>query len=962
MLLVFAAVAGGTFWLRHAMQAALPQLDGEAQLEGLSAPVMVRRDAHGVPHIEAGNLDDLLEAQGYVTAQDRLWQMDMARRLAAGDAAEILGSKAVEHDTMQRVLAFRTTAERMVATLPADQKHQLDCYARGVNRYITDNHDHLPPEFRLLMYQPRPWTPVDTMLVALTMAQMLDERWQDKLAREQVTARLGPTLAADLYPTGSFRDHPPVSSGPGISDPQPEVPAIPLDASQVGALRQLPAEDILRLQALVGVDRRACADCVPGSNEWAVSGAHTASGKAMLSNDMHLGHGIPEIWYETELHAGNFHVAGVTVPGLPFIAVGHNDHIAWGFTALGGDVEDIYVERTNGRGEYQPAGSSAWQPIEHTKERLHVRGGADVILDLERTEHGPVITQLLPHETRTLSLKWTVYDSKANGLPLYALNSAGDWTSFRASLANWWEPTLNVVYADDQGHIGYQAIGMIAERRGGLQGMAVPVTNSGEGEWSGFLPYEELPSTLDPENGILATANARVSPDGAPYQLTLEWANPYRNERIWKWLEGKQGLTEADMLKLQTDVYSEVDRQLGYRFAYAIDHASKSTPQLRAAADLLRNWDGVVGVDSAGAAIIDAAKNAFWPTVLGPKLGDAWKLYAWSESDYAREQLIMHAQAAWLPAKYGSWDDLLTAVVADGLAEAHAPANLGHWKYGTAHTISIAHPLFGILPGFRRISSVGPFPQSGDPTTVKQVKGTLGPSQRFTIDWAAPDSATENIVMGQSGNPVSPYFRDQCRAGMEGRASRCLSRQSRWQQRPRILSGWSREQREWLPVSGDDAAHRKTGRTFERVGANHAAPGRAILPYLLIASCAWLVSLPLWLHGPSCGHDFDFHLQSWFAAHAAWRNGILNPHWVPAANYGAGEPRFVFYPPISWALGALLAFLLPWGYVAQALTTLALFGCGGGVLPAGAQVGARAGGSRRGVPVSREPLPAVRGL
>ncbi len=761
LLAIFAvlAAAAGWLWLRHAMQAALPQIDGEAQLSGLSAPVTVRRDAQGVPHIEAENLDDLLQAQGYVTAQDRLWQMDMARRLAAGEAAEILGSKLIEHDTVQRVLAFRTTAERLVATLPADQLHQVEAYTRGVNRFIDDHPDDLPAEFRLLRYKPHPWRPVDTMLVALSMAQTLDESWSDKLSREQITARLGPTLAADLYPTGSWRDHPPVASEPGISDPQPAIPAIPLDESQAA----LSTTDLLRLRQLVGVQRGGCDGCAPGSNEWAVSGAHTVSGKPILSNDMHLSHGIPEVWYEADLHAGSFHAAGVTIPGVPFITAGHNDHVAWGFTALYGDVQDVYIEQTDGHGDYLSTanGGRGWRPFERSTERIHVRGAPDTVLILERTDHGPVVTPLLPHETRTLSLDWTLYSPKAAGLPLYALNTSGDWTSFRAALATWWEPTLNVIYADDRGHIGYQAIGMIPQRAGGLQGVPIAPNAGGAGEWTGFLPFEELPGALDPESGLLATANARVTPDGYPYQITLEWANPYRNERIWKWLTGKNALTAADMLKLQTDVYSEVDRQLGFRFAYAIDHATTPTAQQRAAADLLRKWDGVLSIDSPAAAIVDAAKKAFWPAVLKPRIGDAWKLYSWAEKDYAREQIIAHEPAGWLPPAYKNWNDFLAAILSAGLADAHAPAKLGDWKYGSDHTIEIDHPLFSIIPGFAKMSDVGPLPQSGDQTTVKQVTGKLGPSQRFTIDWAAPDQATEDIVTGQSGNPMSPWYRDQ---------------------------------------------------------------------------------------------------------------------------------------------------------------------------------------------------------
>jgi penicillin amidase len=785
LLVVILAAVAGCLWLHNAMQAELPQLDGEIELTGLTSPVTVRRDAQGVPHIEAANLDDMLFAQGYVTAQDRLWQMDMARRASAGELAEVLGAKLVERDTVQRVFAFRTTAERITATLPPDQLHQLEAYARGVNLFISTHQDTLPAEFRLLRYQPKPWKPVDTLLIALSMAQTLDESWSDKVSREQITTRLGPTLAADLYPTGSWRDHPPVASEPGISDPQPAIPAIPLDESQASIA--LPVSDLVRLQQLIGTQRRDCFGCTPGSNEWVVSGAHTASGKPILSNDMHLSHGIPEIWYETELAstgtgAAAFHAAGVTVPGLPFITAGHNDHIAWGFTALYGDVQDIYVEQTddvNHKDEYLATanGTRTWQPFERSEERIHVRGEPDVVLNLARTVHGPVVSSLLPHEKRTLSLRWTLYDPKSSGLPLYALNTASDWTSFRAALVNWWEPALNVVYADDQGHIGYQAIGFIPQRAGGLQGFPIAPNAAGAGEWTGFLPFDEMPSAFDPEGGILATANSRITPDNYPYQISLEWANPYRNERIWKQLTGRHGLTAADMLKLQTDVYSEVDQQLGFRFAYAIDHSGKTTPQLRAAADLLRKWDGVVSVDAAAPAIVAAAKQAFWPAVLAPKIGDAWKLYAWSEKDYAREQLIAHEPAAWLPPGYKNWNDLLAAVVATGHEQAHAPAKLSEWKYGASHTIAIDHPLFSILripglpelaPAFLRNSDVGPLPQSGDQTTVKQVTAKLGPSQRFTIDWAAPDAATENLVTGQSENPLSPYYRDQWRAWYDG--------------------------------------------------------------------------------------------------------------------------------------------------------------------------------------------------
>jgi penicillin amidase len=774
VVLLCLALAGGTWWLRHAIRASLPQLDGTLTVAGLSAPVTVRRDQHGVPHIEAATLTDMLVAQGYVTAQDRLWQMDMIRRASGGELAELLGSKVLEHDRMQRVLLFRRTAERLAATLPAEEHAQLEAYARGVNAFIAASEaaGTLPAEFKLLGYQPRQWTPTDSMLVALSMVQMLDERWHDKLTREQVTRRLGPTLAADLYPVGSWRDHPPVPSGPAITDPQPEIPDVPLDETQT-RLRvpldetqtKLGRPDLLALNQLIEATRGRCSDCAPGSNEWAVSGAHTASGKPLLSNDMHLGHNIPDIWYESDLHAGDYHAAGTTVPGLPFILVGHNAHIAWGYTALYGDTQDVYIEQVDGRGHYLTPGG--WQPLRHASETIHVRGGADVTLDVESSDHGPIVTPLLPGETRALAMKWSVYQPQVSGLPIYALNTASDWAGFRNALQNWWAPTLNVIYADDQGHIGYQAVGYIPIRDGGLQAVPVRAQSSGgtgsanDREWTGYVPFDAMPSTLDPAGGLIATANSRVTPDGYPYQLTLEWASPYRNERIWKQLAGRSGLTSEDMIGLQTDVVSPVDQAIGQRFAYAIDHASRTSAKQRAAADLLRSWDGSMKPESAAAAVLTAAKTAFWPAVLRPKIGEDWQLYSWGESEFAREEMIMHEPAAWLPSEYKSWDDFLAAVLAQGLEDAHAPGNLAKWSYGDIHRIQIEHPLYSLLPGFKHASGIGPLPLGGDATTVQQSKGGLGPSQRFTIDWASPDSATENIVMGQSGNPDSAYYRDQ---------------------------------------------------------------------------------------------------------------------------------------------------------------------------------------------------------
>jgi penicillin amidase len=766
--LLTAAVLGagaGVLWLRAAAIAALPVLDGDVRVAGLSAPVAVRRDAHGVPHIEAATQDDLFVAQGYVTAQDRLWQMDAYRRNANGELAEIMGPSLAEHDKAQRVLQFKNTAGRIYKNLPEADRTRLDDYARGVNLFIEQHGDSLPAEFRLLHYRPRPWSGVDSLSVGLTLVQMLDTHWPAKLSRERIAAKLGnPDLEADLYPVGSWRDRPPTGQVLDLTKPQPLPPPAKTgdddDEDEPSTASAAPGKINPRaMLALLGLP--SCDECAAGSNNWVVDGKHTASGKPLLSNDMHLSLTVPNIWYMADLSAPEFHAAGVTLPGMPFVIAGHNEHVAWGFTALMGDVQDLYIEKLDGKGNYQDV-DAQWKPLSVDREVIKVRGGQDVILDVQSTAHGPLLNPILPKETRPIALKWTLYDPALNSLPLYQIDTAANWTEFSAALETWSWPTQNVVYADDQGHIAYHAIGKVPLRPGGLQGVPVQVGlgNSAD-EWRGYISFEAMPSAVDPPSGFLATANSRVSWERFPYPLTLEWGYPYRAERIYKSLEGRDGLTPKDMLAVQTDVYSEMDQEMGQRLAYAIDQTDGADDRLRKAADLMRSWDGRLTTDSVAASIVTQARHALWPLILEPKLGKDAADYRWMESEFAEEEIVMHAKPAWLPPGYKNWDALLTAAVRKGMEDGKAPGDVAAWTYGSWHVVDLEHPLAGFLPLVSRIAGTGPHPQSGDTTTVKQVERDFGPSQRFTMDWSNIDGSTENIVLGESGDPYSPYFRDQ---------------------------------------------------------------------------------------------------------------------------------------------------------------------------------------------------------
>ena len=813
-------------YVHHILVSSLPQTDGTLILPGLSAPVTVQRDVHGVPYIRATSLDDLVFAQGFVTAEDRLFQMDLLRRHAAGELAQIMGPSLLDHDRIQRILQLRATADRAISSLPAEQLHYLEAYARGVNASMALQRDHLPLEFRVLRYQPTPWTPRDSLLIGLVMFQDLTNNFPTKLSREAIVSRLPAELVNDLYPIGSWRDHPPEQPIIDLTAPQ-ELPDIPLDESQSKLTSpKIPTaspDDIVALARTLGP---VCESCFSGSNNWVVSGSRTTTGKPLLSNDMHLAHSVPGVWYQADLASpapfGNFHVAGVSLPGFPFIIVGHNDHIAWGFTNLGADVQDIFIEHLRGSSpseEFQST-DGAWHPVLHQTEIIHVRGNADVTLDVASTLHGgvptPVISPLLPSEKRTLALRWVIYDPTALAAPFLHINAASDWPSFLEAFSHFGGPAQNVVYADDQGHIGYHAVGAIPLRGNPMDPhppappavsstaspgqnpdqpappappssplSPVPVdTVSSHYDWIGYIPFVQLPQSFDPQNGVLATANSRVTSDNYPYTLTLNWAAPYRNERIWKVLLGRDHLTAADMLSLQTDIYSDLDHNIAQRLAYSIDHSATKDKRLHQAADILRNWNGQVDANSSAPPIVNAAREALWQLLLEPRVGaelrsdtqghmvPLWKLYSWGEKSYAAEQIIMHTPDRWLPPGFTNWNELLTAAVSRGLINAQAPNDLSHWKQGQASPVDIEHPIYSRSTFLRALidmpTGTGIKPQSGDGSTIKQVGRTFGPSERLTVDLSDLDRSTLNLVLGESGNPASPWFLDQWPAWYNG--------------------------------------------------------------------------------------------------------------------------------------------------------------------------------------------------
>ena len=764
LLVVLLAIIAVVLWAYWIARSALPQLDGSVRLTGLQGKVVVVRDSHGVPAIDAASLPDLFFAQGYVTAQDRLWQMDIMRRFAAGDLAEAVGKDGLAHDKEQRILGIRIAAQHAMQVLSPRDRSYFEAYARGVNASIENSRRHLPIEFRILGYSPRAWTVEDSFTVGAQLVQELNHGpYRNALLRERFLAALGPELTGDLFVNASRHDHPPVleASKEAAHATQPSGDS---DDDPDGAdMEQSPV-------ASFGADADDSSnDLRPGSNDWVVSGIHTVSGRPLLSNDMHLGHQMPNLWYEAHLRSGDFDVVGVTLPGVPFVVVGHNRRVAWGFTNVGPTVEDVYIENFNAAGQYEtPQG---WREPERRNEIVYVKGERDVVFNVVETRHGPVISDLVPGETRKLALRWTLYASFND--PFFDLNSARNWDEFRKALSTWGAPGQNVVYADVDGHIGYQATGRIPIRAAGDGSLPVSGRDDAH-EWTGFIPFEQMPSVFDPPSGVLATANGRIAPDGYKHSISTEWDAPWRTERIYRVLNSGKKLTPPDMLALETDVESAFDHACAERFVQALDHAAKVSGRARQARDLLRDWDGRLSADSSAATIEVHARRELTRLLLEPKLGHAhdssaasgltWQSYRWMMSSVWLENVLSEQPKRWLSERYATYDELLAAAVEAALNEPEAPKDLATWRWGSVSPINIEHPVLSKLPLIGKWTGPGLHEQSGGSFTVKQVGRAFGPSERFTADFSNFDRSTLNIVTGQAGNFLSPYYMDQWEA------------------------------------------------------------------------------------------------------------------------------------------------------------------------------------------------------
>lgn len=732
-LLLVAAAGTVTYW--RWSRRALPQVDGEVRLPGLSGPVTVRRDALGVPHLEASSVPDLLRGQGYVTAQDRMWQMDVLRRRALGELAEAFGPSALLADREIRTLGLGDAARRSLPLLPPDLRVLVDAYADGVNAWLDTHTGALPLEFKLLRYAPRRWEAVDSIAVGKLLAMDLAQGWDDEALRARAYDRLPADVQAMLFPRIFAHD------------------------------RILVGRDLSALPA----EGTPSAETARGSNNWVLSGAHTASGRPLLANDPHLALGVPSIWWAVHLTAPGMDVAGVVLPGSPGVILGRNRRLAWGCTNVHDDSADLYVEQFDSRDPDRYRTSEGWERVQTRQEPIRVRNGTlssswrtvDHVVRL--TRRGPLVTI----GARQYALRWTALQDDAVELTAFArLQRAASWDEFREAVKLFPGPSQNFVYADVDGHIGWYSAGRLPIRRAG-DGSRPYAGASADGDWLGFVPFDELPHVLDPPSGRIVTANNRLAGTDYPYRVTRGGIGPWRAAALFERLESREGWTTDDIARLQGERLSIPHRDLAHLLLETAGRHLGDAAWDEIAREMT-GWDGRLEPDSRPAALAVLTFRAIGARLILPRLQGLPMGRALSRRSAAIHRLILERPASWVPARDRDWDGVLLG--AWRAAEAEIGERLGadrsRWTWGKLNVIAIQHPLARAMSVFGPLLSPPAMPMGGFGTTPNVLSfapsGAVdGPSMRFVANLADPDDTRLVNFMGQSGHAASPHYQDQ---------------------------------------------------------------------------------------------------------------------------------------------------------------------------------------------------------
>ena len=745
--------------LKEQAAAALRPLDGAISLRGFPGEASITTDRWGVPHVDASDRDALYAAQGYLHATERAWQVDFMRRVAQGRLAELVGEPGYGLDRFFRTIGIGRLVRRWVTEGLDDDTVRIGrAYHAGFLAGIRSI--PAPVEYQILAAEPpAPHTFEDAMIDGLSISMLiafgLSMNWTLELIRFQLASALGAERAMALTP---FL---------GAAPPD----ALPPRHNDTGAVADMLATARQGGAGVPGV----------GSNNWVLAGSRTTTGTPLLCNDPHLLVAMPAIWTEMHLRCPDMNVTGVSFPGVPGILIGHNDHCAWGFTNTQADVSDLYLERLSEDGSaYEYDGT--WFPIETIREEIAVRNEPEPrVLEVRRTRHGPLMTDILVGAVDTqvredaiaapLAMRWMGAERKISQRGIELLNTAQDWTSFREAAALWPSIGQNMVFADVDGHIGYQFTGVYPIRAKGSGAAPAPGWDPAY-EWTGTIPFDELPWSYDPPSGALATANNRVVDLDYPYFLTNDWEPAQRIRRITAVLASREKHSTDDMAALHADTRSGLADEL----APLALGATLRSADAEAARGMLAEWDHRMDAGSASAAVfalwLDALANVLFRTELGDELFDLYHTNRSWISAFAAESALSHV--AHRPDR--------DRVIDESLAHAyrHASERLGAdpqaWRWGTLHQITFGHVLGRALPPLAELFNAGPFEASGGDDTVNRGTYTVGenfqtggiPSYRQIVDLGDFDRSRSVITTGCSGNPASPYYSNQTALWLRG--------------------------------------------------------------------------------------------------------------------------------------------------------------------------------------------------
>lgn len=752
-----AAILVGVAWLRLAQ----PQRDGEILLQGFSAPVRVTFDEHAVPTIRGNSQADVSRALGFVTAGDRLFQMDLIRRKAAGRLSEVFGAAALPHDTAQRHLGLERAAVNIVRQLPLWQRTQLKAYAAGVNLYLRHSR-FLPFEFTLLGYQPEPWSESDSLLVALSMFQMLSFTDGEERMMTVMKQTLPDVVRNFLTPDTDAYTR---TLAGGEVAPRP---VIPVPAQELNRLRA-------QSRALPAVVRLQPQAPPAGSNHWVVGPSRTRDGRPILANDMHLPLSVPNIWYRAAMQYGDVSVDGVTLPGLPLLVAGSNQWLAWGFTNLMADVLDLVRLEVNPANPDQYRGTDGWKQFQVLRSTVRVKDQDLVELQIRNTEWGPVLQK--PLDGTPVALKWTALDPAAVDLELMYLHAARSVESAIARISAAGGPPMNVVFADSGGNIGWAIIGRIP-RRQGFDGSISRFWGRDSLGWSGYIPAAELPVIVNPQQGFIVTANNRTLGAEYPYRLGHNYAFGYRAHRIRERLSAAGPLTQKEMYRLQLDTRSEFYEFYRRLALQVIDAESGDDADAQEVRREIEAWDGHARSASRGLSLLVEFRNLLSREVFAPFLKTCYQLdpefeYSWFKKDTPLRQLVSSKIPETLPdpVHFRGWNQYLRSRLmqsAKNLKTRYDSGTLRALTWGKINRAELAHPLARGLPQLAGLLNMEAVEMGGCGHCVRVIQREFGASERFVVSPGDSGSGIFNMPGGQSGRPFSRYYSDQQSSWVRG--------------------------------------------------------------------------------------------------------------------------------------------------------------------------------------------------